>query len=422
MIHTFKISNFKSIREISIDFQKINFIVGMNGSGKSTILQALDFTSQLVKGDIESWLVNREWDIKDLRNQTSKIRRYNIDIEIWLDHPDPEIEKFIIWKASFSTRDLFCRMESISLYDKKSKNFEPVMVAASGSVAISGKEYIPDCTNTNFTNVKTPRKHLKNKKENKFSLTNNYQGSILSSLKEDYFNSYMKHVKDFIGNMSTLELLSPSTLRKRSRLNKEKLGIGGERLAGRIAELKNSNYDSYRSVQEHLQKFYPHLNDIDIKSFVSGWKQLVFQENYKNSNIMTSANHINDGMLRILAILTQVFQSNSSVILLDEIENGINQEIIKPLVRILAEVKKVQFVITTHSPLLLNYLSDREAKEGLFFAYKDSNGNMRVRKFFETIDEPEMLEYTGPGEIFVNTDLKELAQKGENLDAKEAKK
>ena len=33
-----------------------------------------------------------------------------------------------------------------------------------------------------------------------------------------------------------------------------------------------------------------------------------------------------------------------------------------------------------------------------------------------------MLEYTGPGEIFVNTDLKELALKCENLDIKEAKR
>ncbi len=52
MLRTFKITNFKSIDEICMDLQKLNFIVGMNGAGKSTILQALDFTSQLMKGDI----------------------------------------------------------------------------------------------------------------------------------------------------------------------------------------------------------------------------------------------------------------------------------------------------------------------------------------------------------------------------------
>ena len=64
-------------------FAKLNFIVGMNGAGKATILQALDFTSQLMKGDIQSWLANREWDFKDLRNQNNKNRKFNIDIEIF---------------------------------------------------------------------------------------------------------------------------------------------------------------------------------------------------------------------------------------------------------------------------------------------------------------------------------------------------
>ena len=76
MLRTFKITNFKSIDEICMDLQKLNFIVGMNGAGKSTILQALDFTSQLMKGDIQSWLANREWDFKDLRNQNNKNRKF----------------------------------------------------------------------------------------------------------------------------------------------------------------------------------------------------------------------------------------------------------------------------------------------------------------------------------------------------------
>lgn len=421
MLHTFKITNFKSIDEICMDLQKLNFIVGMNGAGKSTILQALDFTSQLMKGDIQSWLANREWDFKDLRNQNNKNRKFNIDIEIFLDHYDQDVEKLIVWKASFSTRDLFCRSESIYLYDVNLDNYEPVMISYSGIIEIiGGREYIDDVTG--LTKDDISNKNFKNNKKDTFALTNNYHGSILSSLKEDYFNSYMKHVKHVIGNITSLELLSPATLRKRSRLNKDILGIGGEKLAGRIAELKISHQESFENIQKELKIFYPHLQEIDIKNLVSGWKQLIFMENYSNSKLTISAKHINDGMLRILAIITQVFQSNSSVILLDEIENGINQEIIKPLVRTLAEVKNVQFVITTHSPLLLNYLTDTEAEKGLFFSYKASDGNMKIRKFFEVIDEPEMLEYTGPGEIFVNTDLKELALKCENLDIKEAKR
>lgn len=147
MLRTFKITNFKSIDEICMDLQKLNFIVGMNGAGKSTILQALDFTSQLMKGDIQSWLANREWDFKDLRNQNNKNRKFNIDIEIFLDHYNQDVKKLIVWKASFSTRDLFCRSEGIYLYDINLDNYEPIMESHSGIIGIiGGREYIDDVT------------------------------------------------------------------------------------------------------------------------------------------------------------------------------------------------------------------------------------------------------------------------------------
>lgn len=100
----------------------------------------------------------------------------------------------------------------------------------------------------------------------------------------------------------------------------------------------------------------------------------------------------------------------------NEFENGINQEIMSDLVRYLAE-GETQAVITTHSPLLLNYLKDEEARQGVYFAYRSAQGELRLRRFFEVIDEPELLDVAGPGEIYVNTDLRELAEKCRRLDS-----
>jgi len=38
-------------------------LIGLNGSGKSTILQAIDFISQLAQGRLDDWLEVREWQL-----------------------------------------------------------------------------------------------------------------------------------------------------------------------------------------------------------------------------------------------------------------------------------------------------------------------------------------------------------------------
>ena len=47
-----EIDNFKSLVDFEMTFEKLNCIIRLNGSGKSTILQALDLISQMMKENI----------------------------------------------------------------------------------------------------------------------------------------------------------------------------------------------------------------------------------------------------------------------------------------------------------------------------------------------------------------------------------
>jgi ABC-type polar amino acid transport system ATPase subunit len=49
-------------------------------------------------------------------------------------------------------------------------------------------------------------------------------------------------------------------------------------------------------------------------------------------------------------------------VLFDEIENGINPELMQKLVALLLGAER-QVIVTTHSPLVLNYLPDEVARE-----------------------------------------------------------
>ena len=133
------------------------------------------------------------------------------------------------------------------------------------------------------------------------------------------------------------------------------------------------------------------------------------------SALETEAKHLNDGLLRILAILAQENSGKTSLMLLDEIENGINPEIVEALVDTLVE-SKVQIIVTTHSPMVLNYMQSDVARKSVQFVYKTPTGQTRARRFFGIPSITQKLDYMGPGEAFVDTDLVRLTKEAVTLD------
>ncbi len=96
-----------------------------------------------------------------------------------------------------------------------------------------------------------------------------------------------------------------------------------------------------------------------------------------------------------------------------------NPEIIERLVDILASASQ-QILVTTHSPMILNYLDDTVAREAVNFIYKNPKGETRARPFFGIPRISEKLSFMGPGEAFVDTDLNALTQECVALDEADA--
>lgn len=80
MIKSVYIDNFKSLVDFRIELAKFTCLIGLNGAGKSTVLQAMDFLAQLVSGDLDEWLKLRQWDSADLNSKLTT--KSNIDFEI----------------------------------------------------------------------------------------------------------------------------------------------------------------------------------------------------------------------------------------------------------------------------------------------------------------------------------------------------
>src|SRR5580692_9579286 len=74
MITGFSIENFKSLARLpeaegnQLPFGPINVLIGPNGCGKSSLLQAIDFLRAFFRSSVELYLDEHHWEYNDLPN------------------------------------------------------------------------------------------------------------------------------------------------------------------------------------------------------------------------------------------------------------------------------------------------------------------------------------------------------------------
>jgi len=379
-------NNFKSLVEFKLDLTKFTCLIGLNGAGKSTVLQFIDFLAQQVRGDLEGWLEERNWRSKDLYSRLTSKKKIDFEVEI-IDDSDQPLGS---WQASFNTSKLSCTSERLSIGGKE-------LQVADGAYSITERH--PNGSVSVSVQVRPLNANGPTEKSIDFS----YQGSILSQLKETGLPEPILKFKRFFENIRSLDLLSPDQLRQRTRESMGSLGLGGKWLSSFLHEL---GHEKLTALTDRLKLVYKHLDKVRVRSLRSGWKQLEIEERYGEKSLVTEARHINDGMLRLTAILSEL-GSDHRFVLLDEIENGINPEVVEFVIDLLTTTPK-QVLVTTHSPMILNYLEDEVARSAVVYLYKTSDGFTKAIPFFSIPSMAEKLSVMGPGEAFVDTILSQL--------------
>lgn len=384
MITRLHIKNFKSLEDFWFPSEKgpplapLTVLVGLNGSGKSTLLQALDFLGHLVSGSVTPWLESRDWKAAELLTTFASNRSRTIQFSLtWNDKKHGDI----VWWGRYNTVTRRCTHEVVSLGWEDPN----LLVVSKQEFSATDGNRMPE-----YRHEPIPFE---------------YEGSILSALKLDKLHPALKSLKDAMEQLKSLELLSPHLMRKRAKAADD-VGLGGEKLS---AFLSTFDKASIEGLSGRLQKFYPQIESLKIKSLRAGWKELRVKEQHGDTSEF-GATQLNDGLLRVIGILSQAFTSHS-VVLFDEIENGVNQQLVSQLMDFLLEISAYrQIIVTTHSPLILNFLPNDKARDGVIFLYKDRRGATHAKRFFELKQVDWKLNALGPGEVFVDTDLTVLSE------------
>jgi predicted ATPase len=247
-----------------------------------------------------------------------------------------------------------------------------------------------------------------------------YEGSTLSFINVREVHEALAALKHVTANLHSFDLLTPQSMRRRAKEASD-IGYGGERLGAYVHGLDKTARDALTAA---MRTFYPQLKSVGTKVLQAGLKDLRFEESYvaqgtAGASLQTSSRQVNDGLLRVLAILSQVsvpehadnniFKTGvgQSCVLFDEIENGINPELVERLVNLLLHAQR-QVIVTTHSPMILNYLPDDVARQAVLLLYRTAAGHTKALRMFDLPSTQAKLQLLGPGEVFVDTNLEAL--------------
>lgn len=369
----------------------VNLLLGINGSGKTSLINALRLLYEGVCGEGVEKLVQEQWGGFD------QIVNVNGDrtapyCQITYEF-DPEKVNKINPAAGFKSDINYC-----------------ITIRPSGtSYTISEKIWTDN----------------QKKKDEKFTYLDFSNGKGVISTRTDGIVGIQKYESDEISGQELVlkqindpnRFLPTFTLRKaietmavynnfevgeNSRLRRPadfstsiRLKKNGENLTQMLNELKLNHSFDFDKLEEAFRNVSPSYREIVISNLY-GQSYLSLRE--KNLKKTIGALHISDGTLRYLLLECIFYNSNRGwLVAIDEPERGLHPDMIKSVGDMLKNASKnCQIIVATHSPHLLNQF---ELDDVIVFE-KDEENKTIVKR----VSEDEFEDWEGeflPGQMWL---------------------
>ena len=160
-------------------------------------------------------------------------------------------------------------------------------------------------------------------------------------------------------------------------------------------------------LEQALHDAVPTLRGIALRTVdgKTGAKSLEFvlSTGTKGPPVTIPCAHASDGAMLLTAFLALAFSGDPGLILIEEPENGLHPSRLKDVIDMLRKISEGalgnaprQVIITTHSPLLLNYTRPEEVR----IVRRDLEKGTMVTSMSEVPDVQELLGEFGAGELW----------------------
>ena len=346
-----KATNYRCLRDVSIELEDFNLFIGANASGKSTILDALRFLHEGVHArDFEAPVFSRG----GMLNLAWKGEQaHQIDLAVTLQDGEESTE----WSIQITRQGHYFRVgERVARLPSQSPPV--VLLEADGG------------TGWWWSNTTSERVEMEQPET---------VCALAAAAADASFPA--REIADFVRRWGFFDP-NPFLLRRDSSgLDSSRLDHYGRNLGETLHALASSSpeiVDRIRSATQNIVGLPASIETREVED------RFYFVQSEPGLRFSVHQMGVSSGTLRTLALMTALLgEPETNLLGIEEPENYIHPSALSAFVEYLRESQdRVQFMVTTHSPLLLDLLDDpgsvcvvqRSDGEGTA-AYREANPN-----------------------------------------------
>lgn len=355
------IKNFKSLYDVSFEPGRVNVFIGANGSGKSSILEAIGILSAAISDRVNNNALQR----KGIRLSTSALYKSKFAS---MKMEGATIDFGINWRKAESEYSYLTYM-NVPKEDDSWKYFAE-SVAKDGT-SVFGR------SNRSLTQ------------------TNNKVGyfALAEQLATDEYTEFLKYLENY-------GIYQPDTLTLRGTVpdpvQANPVGLNGGRLAEAMADLlylEDGDLMFGNMYMEDVLELLDWASEFKVgkpkKSIlnpgVPSTQQIVeFKDKYLKDTASFTGYDASEGALYVLFMLTLAMHENApKMFAIDSFDHALNPRLAKKVTEIFSEKvieqNKTVFM-TTHNPLVLDGLDLTNDDVRLFTTDRNKNGYVEIRR------------------------------------------
>ena len=375
----------------------LNILLGINGSGKTTFLNAFRLLYEGVAGNGFEKLFQESWGgYSNVVNANHQDTPDRIKLTFVFDHNKL---KGLVPKSPFKN-DAYYEI-TIRPIGKTSYSLAERLFTENSKTTGKSFTYLDFKDGKGVFSVRHSD-GVRNEHEN-YGGDVSSQELVLKQISDPrrYLPSHT--IKTAIASMAfydTFSTTSDSKIRKPAEYNSAmKLNQSGDNLVQLLSNLKNADLWTYQEIEKQLSTVNPGFISLEFNPFGS---QLYLSMREANMSHTIGMQHISDGTLRYLLLMGILLNKHRGAIVgLDEPEGRLHPDMIKSVAEMLRRASNnSQLIIATHSPLLLNAFT---LEDVLVFEKEENNASVVKRYYEEDFDmyEGDLL----PGQLWLRGEI-----------------
>ncbi len=334
-INRIKISGFRRLREVDLRVRPFMVLIGANGVGKTSMLDAFAFLSASASGKLNSTLSQFGGIVNLLTRGKSEDISFLVDMTVPGHQPleydlrlAPRTTGYSILREILSQmRNLPGPFKHIDSSDNDIRYYE----IDKGRLVRPNWEHNPMETSL-------------------FQVPKMFQQP--EEMRRILATTTQYHVLD-VGPRAPVKLpqpMKPATLP----------GADGEDLVPYLYYLRESDRNRYEAVVDSLHAAFPDFEDLSFPPVAAGMLAMTWKD--RNFNKPIYMNELSEGMLRFLWLISLLQSPDlSTITMIDEPEVSLHPELLSLLSDLMREAsKRTQLIVATHSDRFIRFLKPEE--------------------------------------------------------------